>query len=167
MIFYSIRKEKNVQYKIEEEILQAHKGVKFSNDHQALFIWSIEKRNKTRMQEISSADHTGTLTIYRVDELHSGDINKMTQEMLSFGSVVANKEKDKFIELNAKFEEILKAYEERGNKIQLLENHVSQMDKQLGKRKIGESSRPRIAYPHCPSCEPFKSAPIVELPDTP
>lgn len=50
MIFYSIRKAKNVQYKIEEEILHAHRGIKFSNDHQALVIWSIEKRDKTRKQ---------------------------------------------------------------------------------------------------------------------
>ena len=39
------------------------------------------------------------------------------------------------------------------------------MDKQLGKRKIGESNRPRIVYPQLP-IEPFKSTPIVELLDT-
>lgn len=45
--------------------------------------------------------------------------------MLSFGSVVAGKEKSKFLELNAKFEEIIKAYEEREKMIQLLENQIS------------------------------------------
>ena len=40
------------------------------------------------------------------------------------------------------------------------------MDKQLGKRKMGESSRPRIVYPRL-LVEPFKSTPIVEIPDTP
>ena len=43
---------------------------------------------------------------------------------------------------------------------------MAQMDKQLGKRKVGESSQHRIAYPHSP-IEPFKSNPIVELLDTP
>ena len=90
----------------------------------------------------------------------------MAQEMLNFEDVVAGKERSRFLELNAKFEEVLKAYEDRGNKIQLLENQISQMDKQLGKRKIGESSRPRIVYPF-PIIEPFKSTPIVELLDTP
>ena len=40
------------------------------------------------------------------------------------------------------------------------------MDKLLGKRKVGESSRPRIVYPR-PPVDPFKSIPIVELPNTP
>ena len=40
------------------------------------------------------------------------------------------------------------------------------MDKQLGKRKMGESSKPRIVYPW-PSIEPFKSTPIFEILDTP
>ena len=38
MIFYSIRKEKDVYYKTKEEVLQAHRGVKFSDDLQALVI---------------------------------------------------------------------------------------------------------------------------------
>jgi hypothetical protein len=147
MIFYSIRKENDVQYKTEEEILQAHRGVKYNNDHQALVIWSIDKRDKIRIQEISNVEHIGTLTVYRADEVDSEEINKMTREMVDFRTMVSGKEKHRFLELNAKFEEILKAYEERGNKIQLLENQVSQMDKQLGKRKVGESSRPRIVYP--------------------
>ena len=40
------------------------------------------------------------------------------------------------------------------------------MEKVLGKRKIGETSRPIIAYPPRPPVEPFKSTPIVEVPDT-
>ena len=86
--------------------------------------------------------------------------------MVKFGNVVSRKEQDRFLELNAKFEEVLKAYEGREKQIQLLENQVSQMDKKLGKRKMGESSRPRIVYPQ-PLVEPFKSNPIVEIPDTP
>ena len=42
----------------------------------------------------------------------------MTKEMINFGVVVAEKDKHKFPKLNAKFKEILKAYDERGNMIQ-------------------------------------------------
>jgi len=103
--------------------------MKFRNDHQALVIWSIEKREKTKIQEISSAKHTGTLTIYTTNEVDTEEVTTMTKEMVDFSSVVVGKEKHKFLELNTKFVEILKAYEERGNRIQLLENQVSQMDK--------------------------------------
>ena len=53
----------------------------------------------------------------------------MTKEMVDFGTVVASKEKRRFLELNAKFEEILKAYEERGNIVHQLESQVAHMDK--------------------------------------
>ena len=69
MIFNSIIKEKDVQYKTEEEVMQAHRGVKFSDDHQALVIWPVEKRDKTRIQEISSIEHTGALIVYRASEV--------------------------------------------------------------------------------------------------
>lgn len=98
----------------KEKILQAHGGVKFSDDHQALVIWSIEKRDKTRMQEISTAEHTGALTIFRAGEVKSGQIFGMASEMMKFGSVVSSQENDRFDQLNAIFEEVLKAYEERG-----------------------------------------------------
>ena len=41
------------------------------------------------------------------------------------------------------------------------------MEKILGKRKLGETSKPKIAYPPKPPIEPFKSIPIIEIPDTP
>ena len=56
--------------------------------------------------------------VYRIDEVDSEEVNKMTKEMVDFGTVVAGKEKCKFLELNEKFEEILKVYEDRGNRIQ-------------------------------------------------
>ena len=99
------------------------------------------------MQEISSVEHTGTLTIYRASEVSSKIFFGMASKMVKFGNVVSRQEYDRFLELNAKFEEVLKAYEERGKKIQSLKNKVSQIEKQLGKRKVGESSRERIVYP--------------------
>ena len=41
------------------------------------------------------------------------------------------------------------------------------MGKTIGKRKVGESSAPRIAYPPQPSTEPIRLTPIVEILDTP
>ena len=51
----------------------------------------------------------------------------MALEIVKFGNVVSGQEQDIFLELNAKFEEVLKAYEERGKQIQSLKNKVSQM----------------------------------------
>lgn len=72
--------------------MQAHRGVKYRNDHQALVIWSIEKRDKTRIQEVSNAEHTTTLIVNREEE-----INKMNREMVDFGTMVAGKEKSRFL----------------------------------------------------------------------
>ena len=91
----------------------------------------------------------------------------MASKMLKFGGMVSGQEEEKFSQLNARFEEVLKAYEERGMQIQSLENKITQMEKILGKRKLGEISKPRIAYPPKPPVEPFKSTPIIEIPDTP
>ena len=46
IIFDTVRKAKDTQFKIEEEVLQAHKGLKYSDDHQTLVIWSIQKNIK-------------------------------------------------------------------------------------------------------------------------
>lgn len=163
LVFDSIRKQKDVKLETEEKILQAHRGVKFSNDHQALVIWSIEKRDETIMQEISTAEHTGAMTVFRAGEIGSSKIWGMASEMVEFGKVVSSQENDRFSQLNARFEEVLKAYEERGVKIQLLENQISQIEKVQGKRKIGESSVSRITHiPHVST----RSTPIIEIPDT-
>ena len=119
MIFDTMRKKKDTLFKIEEEVLHAHKGLKYSDDHQALVIWSIEKRDKTSIQEILDVEHIGSLMVYRVEEVVSEKVSRMTKEMVDFGVVVA-KDKNKFLELNAKFEELLKSYEERGNRIHQL-----------------------------------------------
>lgn len=58
MDFDTIRKAKDTQFKTEEEVLQAHKGLKYCNDHQALVIWSMQKKDKTKMQEASDVEHT-------------------------------------------------------------------------------------------------------------
>lgn len=48
-----------------------------------------------------------------------------------------------------------------------MEGMISQMERQLGKRKVGEeSSQPRIIYPH-PLIAPFNTTTIIEMPNTP
>lgn len=69
------------------------------------------------MQELSSVGHTGALIVYKSNEVGSQHVTKMTKEMFDFGDVVAGKEKPRFLELNARFEEILKGYGERGKNI--------------------------------------------------
>ena len=63
IVFDSVRKQKDVQLKTKEDVLQAHRGVKFSDDHQALVMWFIEKKCNTKIQEISTAKYTGALTV--------------------------------------------------------------------------------------------------------
>ena len=45
MIFDTIRREEKTKYKTKEEALQAHKGVKFIEDHNALVLWSLQDKN--------------------------------------------------------------------------------------------------------------------------
>ena len=121
MVFDIVRKVKDTQFKIEEEVLQARKGLKYSNDHQPLVIWSIQKKDKTRVQKASNVEHTCSHMMYREKEVDSEKVSLLTKKMMDFGVVVATKDKNKFLEVNAKFEEMLEAYEERGNMIHQLE----------------------------------------------
>ena len=40
MVFDAMRREGQKRYRKEKEVQQAHKGVKFSEDHKALVMWS-------------------------------------------------------------------------------------------------------------------------------
>ena len=41
IVFDSVRTEGQAKFKIEEEVQIAHRGVKFSEDHKALVLWSL------------------------------------------------------------------------------------------------------------------------------
>ena len=58
-------------------------------------------------------------------------------------------------ELQNKYETILETYNKEVKRRIELENKL-----------MGKSTRPRITYPY-PLVEPFKSIPLVEIPDTP
>lgn len=156
MIFDTVRKEKDTHFKTEEEVLQAHKGLKYSDDHQSLVIWLIQKRDKARTQSVSNSEHIGSLLVYIENEVDSDRVARIRKEIEDFGVVVAAKDKNKFLELNNKFERLLETYEERGRRINQMEGMISQMEKQLGKRNVGEeSSETRITYPPHPLVAPF------------
>ena len=57
------------------------------------------------------------MTVYRAGEVGSKNFFGIASEMLKFGNVVSGQEEDKFTQLNARFEEVLKAYEERSMQI--------------------------------------------------
>lgn len=77
-IFDTVKKSKDAQFRTEGEVLQAHKGLKYSDDHQALVMWSIQKRDKGRMQEISDSEHTGSLIVQWEEEVDSEKVSQMT-----------------------------------------------------------------------------------------
>ena len=72
-----------------------------------------------------------------------------------FVLATVEKEEKEMFELQSKYEKNLEAYNQEVWKRIELENKV-----------MGRSSRPRITYPH-PPVEPFKSTPLIEIPDTP
>ena len=46
MVFDAVRREGQTRFRIEEEVQMAHKGVKFSEDHKALVMWSLQDRKE-------------------------------------------------------------------------------------------------------------------------
>ena len=55
----------------------AHKGVKFSEHHKTLVLWSLQDRKDTQTQEI--VDKVGSLMVYRVGETSGTKVALMTQ----------------------------------------------------------------------------------------
>ena len=43
----SVRREGQAKFRTEEEVQTAHKGVKFSEDHIALVLWSLQDKKDT------------------------------------------------------------------------------------------------------------------------
>ena len=65
------------------------------------------------MKETSDSEHTGSLIVYKANEVDSEKGSQMTKEMKYFGVVVSVKDKKKILDLNTRFEKILEAYEEK------------------------------------------------------
>ena len=65
-IFYTVRKETKTKYKTKIEDKQALKGVKYSEDHKSLVLWSLQNKNDSRVHE--TAKKARSLMVYRVGE---------------------------------------------------------------------------------------------------
>ncbi len=70
--------------------------------------------------------------------MDSERVTQMRKDVADFGVKVAMKDKNKFLEMNAKFEKVIEAYDERGRKMNEMEKIISNLQKQQGKRKVGE-----------------------------
>ena len=80
----------------------------------------------------------------------------MGVDQSQFTLATAEKEEQKMLELQSKYERVLEAYNQEVKRRTELENKM-----------LKGTSRPRIAYPPRPPIEPFKSTPIVDILDTP
>ena len=77
IVFDSVRKEGQARFRIEEEVQTTHRGVKFSEDHKALVLWSLQNKKDTQAQE--TVDKAGSLMVYRVGENSGIEAALMTQ----------------------------------------------------------------------------------------
>ena len=90
IVFDSVRREGQAKFKTEEEVQIADRGVKFSEDHKALVLWSLQDKKDTQTQE--TIDKVGSLMVYRVGETSGTEAALMTQQVGDFNLQVALKE---------------------------------------------------------------------------
>ena len=79
----------------------------------------------------------------------------MHMDNSQFALATTEREEKEMFELQNKYEKVVEAYNKEVRRRMELENKV-----------LGRASRPRITYPH-PPVVPFKSTPLIEIPDTP
>ena len=48
IVFDVVRREGQAKFRIEEEVQIAHRGVKLSEDHKALVLWSLQDKKDTQ-----------------------------------------------------------------------------------------------------------------------
>ena len=89
IVFDAVRREGQAKFRIEEDVQMAHKGVKFSEDHKALVLWSLQNRKDTQTQE--TTDKVGSLMVYRVEETSGTEAAMMTKQVGDFNLQVALK----------------------------------------------------------------------------
>ena len=47
IVFDSVRREGQARFRIEKEVQTTHRGIKFSEDHKALVLWSVQDKKDT------------------------------------------------------------------------------------------------------------------------
>ena len=97
----------------------------------------------------------GTIIIRRVADTSHVHATRINVDHAQFTLATAEREETEMIELWSKYEKVVEAYNSEVRRRMELENKI-----------LGRTSRPRIKYPR-PPVEPFKSTPLIEIPDTP
>ena len=96
----------------------------------------------------------GNLIVKRLEDTTFVEATHLNVGTSQLTLATIEKDENKRLELQAKYERVLEAYNKEVQKRIELENKV-----------IGRSSRPRITY-RCPLVKPFKSTPLIEIPKT-
>ena len=132
IVFDSVRREGQARFRTEEDIQIAHNGVKFSADHKALVLWSVQDKKDTHTQE--TANKVGSLMVYRVGETSGTEAALMTQQVGDFNLQVALKEQKKLEEVIARLDKAMDAYNQKLKEIADKDILIANLQKQLGKR---------------------------------
>lgn len=117
--------EVNIMYINEEEARRASKGVKYSEDHAALVIWSLKKTNRSHSFEQSDLNLMGSLIVERVKDTSNKEVATRNAETRIFTLAVTRREKKIMDELHMKYEKVLAAYNEEIRKRMKVENELA------------------------------------------
>ena len=130
-------------------------GTAFIEDQDALVSWLLRKGSRATSSQPDDSGLMGNILVRRVADTSHVQAAYWNVDSSKFLLATTEKEEQVMFELQNKYETILEAYNKEVKKRIELENKL-----------MGKSTRPRITYP-CPPVEPFKSTPLVEIPDTP
>lgn len=151
LIFNSVSNNLGLQDPNKKEFL----GTAFSNDQVALVMWSLRRGTRAISSQLDESRITGNIIVRRVADTSHVQAAHMNVDYSRFALATAEKEEREMVELQSKYEAVVEAYNKEVKRRMELENKL-----------LGRSTKPRITYPR-PPCEPFKSTPLVEIPDTP
>ena len=151
LVFNSISNKLDLQNKDKKEF----QGTAFNEDQVALVIWSLTKGSQATSSQPNDSRLMGNIIVIRVVDTTHVQAAHMNVGKSHFVPATAEKEQKAMFELQSKYERILEAYNKEVQKRIELENEV-----------MGRSSKPRTTYP-CPPVEPFKSTPLIQIPNTP
>ena len=159
LVFYFVSNNLGLQDPDREEFL----GTTFSNDQAALVMWSLRRGSRTTPLQPDDSGLTGNIIVRRVVDTSNVQLAYMNVDYSKFALATVEREEKEMTNLQSKYEIVVDAYNKEVKKRIELENMMSQMEKILGKRKVGESITPRITYP---SQSFVGTTPIIEIPDT-
>ena len=99
-------------------------GTKFSTDQVDLVIWSIRKESRTMSLQLVSTRLIGNLIVKRVEDTISIEVAHLNVGTSQLTLATVEKDENKRLELQAKYERVLEAYNKEVQKRIELENKV-------------------------------------------